>query len=522
MDPSTAAPPADSQPATVAESSTWTRVYSRHLMNMALLMMIPVLVASTLNRSHTLLVDPDIWWHLADARVLLVDHHFIHTDPYSFSVVGRPWIDWEWLSELPFYFGFKTLGLQGIYLITWLLLAGNILFVYWRGYWMSRRADAALWTAAIAFILMTVNSGPRTIEFAYLAMSAELAILEAADRGDKRFLWLLPPLFCLWINLHGMWFAGIVLFALYIACNLFSVKLGVFEQQALAPSDRNRLFAVLGVGIAALILNPYGWHLLWNPLDMALNQKVSVAQIAEWQPMKLSTLEGKTVVVAIALMVLTNCIKGRKWKIFEMVFVFLAWYAAFSHVRFSYFAAVLTTPMLARDLARAFNLESDANTIPKMNVLMAVAAFGVIAFMFPREAALNKMLGIMFPQKTIASIQPSWRTMNWDYVGGMMAWQERSSFIDSRFDSFEHAGVMQDYGLIVQGHDAFALMDKYHIDHALLKDDLALTYLLEHTPGWQIIQREKAWEGEYLLFAKTGPASPPAPACPPTPIPAQH
>jgi hypothetical protein len=104
----------------------------------------------------------------------------------------------------------------------------------------------------------------------------------------------------------------------------------------------------------------------------------------------------------------------------------------------------------------------------------------------------------------------------------MMAWQERSSFIDSRFDSFEHAGVMQDYGLIVQGHDAFALMDKYHIDHALLKDDLALTYLLEHTPGWQIIQREKAWEGEYLLFAKTGPASPPAPACPPTPIPAQH
>ena len=76
------------------------------------------------------------------------------------------------------------------------------------GYWLARSADAALWAAAIAFVLMTVNSGPRMIEFAYLAMSAELAILEAADRGNKRLLWLLPPLFCLWINLHGTWLVG--------------------------------------------------------------------------------------------------------------------------------------------------------------------------------------------------------------------------------------------------------------------------------------------------------------------------
>jgi len=511
----------ESQAAVADDSAATKRVYSRHLMNMALLMMIPVLLASTLNRSRTFLVDPDIWWHLADARFLLVNHHFIHTDPYAFTVVGRPWIDWEWLSELPFWFGFKAFGLRGIYLITWLLLAGNILFVYWRGYWMTRRADACLWTSAIAFILMTVNSGPRTIEFAYLAMSAELAIFEAADRGDKRWLWLLPPLFCLWINLHGMWFAGIVLFGLYIGFNLFTVHLGVFEQEAFSAAERRRLLKVLGVSMAALFINPYGWHLLWNPLDMALNQKVSVAQIAEWQPLNLSTLEGRTVVVAIALMVVCNCIKGRKWKLYEMAFVFLAWYAAFAHVRFSYFAAVLTTPLLARDLARSFNMEKDSNTIPWANATMAVAAVGVILFMFPSKAALDKMLDMMFPKNLIAQIQPSWRTFNWDYVGGMMAFDEKPSFIDSRFDSFEHAGVMQDYGLMVQGHNTLDLMNKYHIDHALLKEDLSVTYLLEHTPGWQIIGREKAWEGEYLLFAKVPgvqaasgctPASPLGPA----------
>lgn len=498
------------------------RVYSRHLMNIAILIMLPMVLDDTLNRAKTLLVDPDIWWHLANARILILQHHVIHTDPYSFAVMGRHWINWEWLSELPFWFSFQVFGLRGIYLVTWLVLCANIVFVYARGYLLSRRADAALWTSAIAFILMTVNSGPRTIEFAYLAMSAELAILEAAERGNKRFLWLLPPLFCLWINLHGMWFAGMVLFGMYIACGSFSLNLGVFEQQAFSQKDRNQLLAIFGVSLVALVLNPYGWHLMWNPVDMMLNQKLSVATIAEWQPLDLSALLGKTAVAAIALMVVANCVRGRKWRVYELAYVFLAWYAAFSHRRFTYFAAVLTTPMLARDFARAFNMENDEKTIPAMNALMAAGALCVMIFMFPSQAALKARLDMMFPMQTISSIQPSWRTLDWDYVGGMMDFQSKPIFIDSRFDSFDQVGVMKDYRSIMAGSNAFELMNKYGIDHALLKDDLPITYMLEHTPGWQILSHEKAWQGEYILLAKTGASPAGNLASPGEPSPSKH
>jgi hypothetical protein len=498
-------------------SAPWVRLYSRHLMNMAILVMLPMVAAATLNYARTLLVDPDIWWHLANARILVTAHHFIHTDPYSFTVVGQPWINWEWLSEIPYWFSYQAFGLRGIYVVTWFALAANILFIYWRGYWLGRSADAALWTSAIGFVLMTVNSGPRMIEFAYLAMSAELAILEAADRGNKRWLWLLPPLFCLWINLHGMWFAGLVLLGIYIVCGMIPASLGVFEQKTFSPAERNRLLAILGASVVALFVNPYGWHLMWNPLDMMMNQKLSVSTIAEWQPLNLSTMEGKGVVAAIAVMVVANCIRGRKWMIYEMVFVFLAWYAAIAHVRFCYFAAVLTAPMLARDLARSFSSESDTKTIPAMNFLLATGALGVILYMFPTEAALQKMLGIMFPVHEIAAIQPSWRTFDMDYVGGRMAFQSKPSFIDSRFDSFEHLGIMKDYRSIMMAYDAFELMDKYRVDHALLKEDLPITYLLLRTPGWQVLMREKAWQGEYILFAKTSGTSEVSPACTPAP-----
>jgi hypothetical protein len=494
---------ASSGPAANPLTRVFNRIFSRHLMNMAVLMVVPLVFAGALNSNLTLVDDPDIWWHLANARILTTTHQMIHFDPYSFTVTGHRWINWEWLSEQPFWFSYQHFGLRGIYLLTWLLLCGNILFVYWRGYWKARHAGAAFWAAAVGFVLMTVNSGPRMIIFAYLAMSAELAILEAADRGRTRLLWLLPPLFCLWVNLHGTWLIGIVLLALYIACGLFPLKLGVFEQRAFSARDRGQLLAVLGVSLIALLGNPYGWRLLWNPFDMMLNQKLSVATIAEWAPLNLAKADGKAVAAAIMLMVVANCIRGHKWKVYELAFVFLAWYAAIAHIRFAFLAAVLTTPLLAGDIQRAFSLDSDAKTIPVMNAVMAAGALCFVLLMFPSETKLRARLALQFPIQTIRSIKPEWRTFDWDYVGGMMAFEAKPSFIDSRFDSFDHVGVMAEYRSIMEAHNAFALMDKYRVDHALVKDYLPITDLLLHSPGWREVKREKSYEGDYILFART-------------------
>src|SRR5690349_19032324 len=58
--------------------------------------------------------DPDIWWHMRNAQYLLEHHQFPRTDMYSFTVTGHPWINHEWLSELPYYFAYKWFGLVGL------------------------------------------------------------------------------------------------------------------------------------------------------------------------------------------------------------------------------------------------------------------------------------------------------------------------------------------------------------------------------------------------------------------------
>ena len=492
------------------------RIFTRHAMHIALLSILPMALADTLGARLSLLGDPDIWWHLANARILCATHHFIHIEPYSFSVAGAPWINPEWLSELPFWFSYHVFGLRGIYLAAWLAVFANLLLLYWRGYLRARNSEAALWAAALGFILTTVNCGPRMIVVAYLALSVEMLVLELAERGRARLLWLLPPLFCVWINLHGSWLIGFALLILYVLCGLFRIQMGALEQEAFPAAQRNRLIGVLILSALCLWVNPYGWRLIWNPFDMMLHQQLNLANVAEWKPLRLDTLLGEAVVLIIALMVLANLKVSRKWKLYEIVVVLFAGYAAFDHVRFTFLAAVLITPTLAADFGRSFSPATGQKTLPAMNALIATAALCFLAFMFPAEAKLQARLAQAFPLQTIRSLQPQWRTFDLDYVGGMMAFESKPSLIDSRVDTFEHHGVFADYLGAMYGIEPLEVLNKYRIDHVLVEESQPLSYLLKHTPGWTVLQREKAPEGQYILFAKTADVPAQGPVCPPT------
>src|SRR3989442_15091432 len=54
-------------------------------------------------------LDPDLWWHLANGRLILTTTSIPHGDVYSFSAAGQPWVMHEWLADLGMY-GFYRLG----------------------------------------------------------------------------------------------------------------------------------------------------------------------------------------------------------------------------------------------------------------------------------------------------------------------------------------------------------------------------------------------------------------------------
>ncbi len=178
--------------------------------------------------------ESDIWWHLLNARNLLQNHSFSRIDTHSFTVLGKPWVNFEWLSEIPFFLAFKAMGLQGIVAVYSTVMVLIFAGVYYR----ACKAGADCKSAAVATLagicIGCVSLAPRTLLFGWLCMTALLLILDQFKRTGKG-LWLLPPLFTLWINLHGSWVFGMVVLVATIASGLVEGEWGLVMARRWTP-----------------------------------------------------------------------------------------------------------------------------------------------------------------------------------------------------------------------------------------------------------------------------------------------
>ena len=109
--------------------------------------------------------DPDIWWHLRNAQLLVENHQLPRFDTYSFTVAGYPWMNHEWLAEVPYYLGWRLFGLTGIKSISIVLMEATFLGLLYLCTKISGNYKASIAACAFGIFLATVKGGPRTILF---------------------------------------------------------------------------------------------------------------------------------------------------------------------------------------------------------------------------------------------------------------------------------------------------------------------------------------------------------------------
>lgn len=501
---------AEDQPAQAQNQTIWdrsaagrmlARILNFELVMISTLLIMPLMFGRPFRDPHSLLSDPDIWWHLANARHLFA-LGFIHVEPYAFTVAGKHWINPEWIAEIPYWLGYSTWGLHGLLIVAAIVADLNILGVYL----LARLRTGHLWSSFIAaFIatpLMLVNLGTRTILWGYACLILELIILEVWKQGHRRLLWLLPPLFCLWVNTHGSWAIGALLFLVFAVCNHVSLSLGDFYSRRLPLPELRQIWIVAGLCTAAVFINPYSWQLPWYPAAMIFHQKINIAIVQEWQPLHLGTLIGKILLLIVFLLLLTNGIRRRQWELFDLFLVAFGVYAAIDHIRFCYLMAILAAPVLAFDLHRVWlNAENPNQKRPLLNsaFIAGLWIFGILQT--PSAARIQKAYNEMFPTRLIAEIRPNWRVMNSMNSGGILAFNGKRDFIDSRYDTFEYHGVLSPFLQAMSCHNTLAVLKEYKIDHVLFEKSSAMVYLLLHTGGWKKIDEQNGYD----LLAREGP-----------------
>lgn len=242
--------------------------------------------------------DPDLWGHLRFGLDMVAARAIITTDPYAYVATHEIWINHEWLTEVLMagaWLGATTVGLVALRMVVVILTLGLVCLHLIRILHLSFFPTlAVLLLTTLALLGFTITMRPQL--FTFLFFTVTLIAIYLAEHGRYRWLWLMPPIIVLWVNLHGGFLAGCGMLGIWTVAHLAVHR---NQWRAVAPP--------ILVSALATVVNPYGTDLLIFLMRTATGAR---PEIVEWQPLALATWYGAVyftlVVVASASLVFSR------------------------------------------------------------------------------------------------------------------------------------------------------------------------------------------------------------------------
>jgi hypothetical protein len=448
--------------------------------------------------------DPDLWWHLRTGEYIAEHKTVPHTDPFSYTRAGEPWVAHEWLSELFLYEIERTTGWGGLIVIFAAILAVTFFLLY-------LRCGPAPYVAGVATLCAAWATAPvwgvRPQVLSLLLTSLWLLILERSER-DPKLLWWMLPLTLLWVNLHAGFALGLVLSALFLAGEWIERALG--RSQA-SPAHLRTAALVLLLDVLIVPLNPNGLRMFSYPVE-TLRSAAMQRYIAEWASPNFHHAEYWPF-----LLVVLGTFAALSWSRLELrprdlLLLLVSLFAALGSIRLMPLFVLIAVPLLSARLGswpgrnlRPQHPPAVARTSLNGIIVLAMAAFAGlhVSQVIGRQPLVEMQ---HFPSRAVAFLQihpPSGRIFNHYDWGGYLIWKLYPStpvFIDGRADLYGQQ-------LLDQFADTYQLkgawqqpLRRWSIGTVLVPPDSALATGLRSSPGWTVAYEDS----QAVLLTRSG------------------
>ena len=237
--------------------------------------------------------DGDLARHLRLGDTMLARGAFLRVDDFSHTARGKPFLAFEWASEVTYAAVHKVAGLAGVAVFAGLLLA--LTFALLGRFLVRRGCDpflAYLVTMAAA-VLSAAHWLARPHLFSLLAI---VLLLELLERKRPAPLWPFMPLFAVWANFHGGFFFGLIVIGAYLVGDLIEAPRSTDRTPWPASARERGIALVLAAG--ATLANPYGVALLQHVFGFFGNETI-IRQTQEFMSPDFQTINGKLFLAAL-------------------------------------------------------------------------------------------------------------------------------------------------------------------------------------------------------------------------------
>jgi hypothetical protein len=454
-------------------------------------------------------LDPDLWWHLANGRLMVATMSIPHADVYSFSAAGQPWVMHEWLADLGMFGLVRAGGLP-------LLVAAFALVVTAAAgclYWLLRRAGLHP-TASVALTLVGALAGstawgarPQLLNSLFAGL---LLVGLVRYREGRLSPWLLPPFLWIWANLHSGFVVGVVLSGLFVAGEAFDAWRG--GRGSLPRPRISRLAIALAISLPLAAVNPFGVQTLLFAIG-TLSSPLIQNNIQEWSSPDFHTLPGLLLEGLLILTLAGLATRRVSLRSSDWLLALATLYLAFSSQRHVPLFVLAAAPLYGRSaqalLERAIRLPNRdpergrelrlSLALVNLAVLFAVAA-GMIAYRalpsLTVESEAAAIRGVEPVDATAALLQlgKPMRVFNYYDYGGYLIWRSYPDggrvFIDGRVEVYGTAIFSQYLRVNYLASDWPAVIAGANPDAIIMPSGHPLVTLLKQAAGWQEFHRD--------------------------------
>lgn len=298
----------------------------------------------------------DYWWYIQLGEDILRNHTIPTVDSYTYTQAEKPYIYNAWLSSIFFWLLRDTTSATLLHSILPLIFCGAI----WKCCQIvgaKTRLTMILTTMTILVTLGHWSMRPQLFSFPLFGLTL-LSVLQWR-KGYTRYIWFLPIISLLWVNLHG---AFPLLFLLAGAAFVGG------------EGERKTLTFALLIAFFTSLINPYGikaWYYVYSVLIDTSTQQLGI----EWLPPSINqSWNMKFFFAWLLAFPLITALSSQKLKFTDWLWFFGFGLMALSGLRYVVWFAAVFAPINAVLLAPLSNRTID------LRKTLGIPAFNAIIF----------------------------------------------------------------------------------------------------------------------------------------------
>ena len=465
-------------------------------------------------------VDTDMWWHLRAGEETLRTGQPYLVDTLSYTRAGQAWINHSWLSQVGMFLLYRWQGSLTLSLVMALLATASMALVYFQ------MEGPALYKLPLMILGCSVAAlvwTPRPQLASLFLMTLVGYLLYLFKWKQRSLLYLLPPIFLVWSNLHGGYPLGLMLVGLLAAGEALNHLLGVRGPQILSWKSILQLLLWAVISILVLLINPNGvdtWRIPFQTVGVETLQR----SIEEWASPDFHDISQQPFLVLLFATLAALGLSGRRVDASDLLLVI--WFPVLALVARRNYGpfAVTALPVLARYLWLAFqswgeqssqtelfqawadlrarikklNARQAPPAVRKMTNLALVGLLGLVSYGklwgANSPVIVDPLMASRYPLGALDWIRqnhPAGRMLSEYKWGGYFAFALRDYpvFVDGRTDLFGDE-ILEQWLKVVRADPGWQdVLTRWNVNLVLIDPATPLANMLPLT-GWKLLYRD--------------------------------